>query len=77
MKLKKRFLENKLKKIFKKVFKENKKLYDMENTTNWDSLNHLRLIVEIQKEFQMKIPNIDVPKLVSQKKIVKYISKKN
>ena len=76
MKIKKKVLENKLKKIFKKVFKENKKLYDMENTTNWDSLNHLRLIVEIQKEFQMKIPNIDVPKLVSQKKIVKYISKK-
>tara|TARA_A100001011_G_scaffold394396_1_gene486713 strand:+ start:45 stop:278 length:234 start_codon:yes stop_codon:yes gene_type:complete len=77
MKLNKKFLENKLKKIFKKIFKENKKLYDMENTKNWDSLNHLRLIVEIQKEFQMKIPNIDVPKLVSQKKIVKYISKKN
>ena len=73
MKLNKKFLENKLKKIFKKIFKENKKLYDMENTKNWDSLNHLRLIVEIQKEFQMKIPNIDVPKLVSQKKIVKYI----
>ena len=77
MKLKKRFLENKLKKIFKKVFKENKKLYDMENTTNWDSLNHLRLIVEIQKEFQIKISNTDVPKLISQKKIIKYISKKN
>ena len=77
MKLKKRFLENKLKKIFKKVFKENKKLYDMENTTNWDSLNHLRLIVEIQKEFQVKISNTDVPKLISQKKIIKYISKKN
>ncbi len=77
MKIKKKFLENKLKKIFKKVFKENKKLYDMENTTNWDSLNHLRLIVEIQKEFQIKISNTDVPKLISQKKIIKYISKKN
>ena len=75
--MKKKFLENKLKKIFKKVFKENKKLYDMENTTNWDSLNHLRLIVEIQKEFQVKISNTDVPKLISQKKIIKYISKKN
>ena len=75
--MKKKFLENKLKKIFKKVFKENKKLYDMENTTNWDSLNHLRLIVEIQKEFQIKISNTDVPKLISQKKIIKYISKKN
>ena len=77
MKIKKKVLENKLKKIFKKVFKENKKLYDMENTTNWDSLNHLRLIVEIQKEFQVKISNTDVPKLISQKKIIKYISKKN
>ena len=75
--MKKKFLENKLKKIFKKVFKENKKLYDMENTTNWDSLNHLRLIVEIQKEFQIKISNTDVPKLITQKKIIKYISKKN
>ena len=77
MKIKKKVLENKLKKIFKKVFKENKKLYDMENTINWDSLNHLRLIVEIQKEFQVKISNTDVPKLISQKKIIKYISKKN
>ncbi len=77
MKIKKKVLENKLKKIFKKVFKENKKLYDMENTTNWDSLNHLRLIVEIQKEFRIKISNTDVPKLISQKKIIKYISKKN
>ena len=77
MKIKKKVLENKLKKIFKKVFKENKKLYDMENTTNWDSLNHLRLIVEIQKEFQIKISNTDVPKLISQKKIIKYILKKN
>ena len=77
MKLNKKFLENKLKKIFKKIFKENKKLYDMENTKNWDSLNHLRLIVEIQKEFQIKISNTDVPKLISQKKIIKYISKKN
>lgn len=77
MKIKKKVLENKLKKIFKKVFKENKKLHDMENTTNWDSLNHLRLIVEIQKEFQIKISNTDVPKLISQKKIIKYISKKN
>ena len=77
MKIKKKVLEIKLKKIFKKVFKENKKLYDMENTTNWDSLNHLRLIVEIQKEFQIKISNTDVPKLISQKKIIKYISKKN
>ena len=48
----------------------------MENTSNWDSLNHLKLIIEIQKKFQIKIPNINVPKLVDQKKIVQYISKK-
>ena len=76
MKLKKKIIENKLKIIFKKVFKENKKLYNMENTSNWDSLNHLKLIIEIQKKFQIKIPNINVPKLVDQKKIVQYISKK-
>jgi len=76
MKLKKKIIENKLKIIFKKVFKENKKVYNMENTSNWDSLNHLKLIIEIQKKFQIKIPNINVPKLVDQKKIVQYISKK-
>ena len=76
MKLKKKIIENKLKIIFKKVFKENKKVYNMENTSNWDSLNHLKLIIEIQKKFQIKISNINVPKLVDQKKIVQYISKK-
>ncbi len=48
----------------------------MENSLNWDSLNHLRLISEIQKNFKIKISNIDISKLTDQKKILKFLLKK-
>lgn len=48
----------------------------MENSLNWDSLNHLRLISEIQKNFKIQISNIDISKLTDQKKILKLLLKK-
>ena len=48
-------INQKLVKIFKKIFKEDKIFFSMENTLNWDSLNHLRLISDIQKKFKIRI----------------------
>ncbi len=48
----------------------------MENSLNWDSLNHLRLISEIQKNFKIQISNVDISKLTDQKKILKLLLKK-
>ena len=49
----------------------------MENTVNWDSLNHLRLISQIQKNFKVRISNFDISKLTDQKKILKLLFKKS
>ena len=70
-------IQSELKKIFKKVFKVNKKFFSMENTLNWDSLNHLRLVSEIQKKFKIHISNINISKITDQKKIIKFLLKKN
>tara|TARA_B100001063_G_C16731398_1_gene539521 strand:+ start:475 stop:711 length:237 start_codon:yes stop_codon:yes gene_type:complete len=69
-------INQKLVKIFKKIFKEDKIFFSMENTLNWDSLNHLRLISDIQKKFKIRISNIEISKLTDQKKISKLLLKK-
>ena len=69
-------IDQKLVKILKKIFKEDKSFFSMENTENWDSLNHLRLISQIQKNFKVRISNFDISKLTDQKKILKLLFKK-
>ncbi len=44
-----------------------------DNTQNWDSLNHVRMILEIQNEFQVKINHDDIAKLKSVKDIENYL----
>ena len=57
----------KLAKVFLKILKlktkKNIENLSMQNTKQWDSLNHLRLILEIEKSFNIsfdikKIPNL-------------------
>ena len=69
-------IDQKLVKILKKIFKEDKSFFSMENTVNWDSLNHLRLISQIQKNFKVSISNFEISKLTDQKKILKLLFKK-
>ena len=69
-------IDQKLVKILKKIFKEDKSFFSMENTVNWDSLNHLRLISQIQKNFKVRISNFEISKLTDQKKILKLLFKK-
>tara|TARA_B110000438_G_C15707413_1_gene603795 strand:+ start:103 stop:351 length:249 start_codon:yes stop_codon:yes gene_type:complete len=80
MKYKKNILEKKLTKIFKKVFKvgnlSNKSL-TYNNLSNWDSLQHIILIKEIEKTFKIRIDDLSLPELISFSKIMNYIEKKN
>ena len=69
-------IEKKIKTILKKIFKQKNKFYSMENTSNWDSLNHLKLIDAIQREFKINISNLDIAKVTDQKKIINLLSKK-
>ena len=80
MKYKKNILEKKLTKIFKKVFKvgnlSNKSL-TYNNLSNWDSLQHIILIKEIEKTFKIRIDDLSLPELISFSKLMNYIEKKN
>ena len=47
------------------------------NIKNWDSMNHVKIIVGIEKEFKIKINTSIATELNSIKKIISYINKKN
>ncbi len=59
----------KLKEIFCKILKINKSDYSeklsIQNVKKWDSLNHLRLILEIERQFKVQFAHKIVPKLQS------------
>lgn len=71
----------KLEKIFSSIFKiKNKKKINnlsMQNCKDWDSLNHLRLILEVEKNFKYSFNISKVPNLKSFKLISLELFKKN
>ena len=48
---------------------------DTTNTTEWDSLAHLRIILELEKEFKIKVRNDQIGGLSSIKKLIKHFVK--
>ena len=77
-------IEYNLFKIFAKVFGLMDNSINMstsqENLENWDSLNHILLIVEIEKKFDIKFKVGEIGELNSVKKIferILYYSKKD
>lgn len=46
----------------------------MENVTEWDSFNHVLLMIELQSEFSLSIKQEDYEKLVTVSEIVEYLS---
>ena len=77
-------IESDLFKIFAKVFGLMDNSINMstsqENLENWDSLNHILLIVEIEKKFDIKFKVGEISELNSVKKIferVLYYSSKD
>ena len=45
---------------------------DTNNTPEWDSLAHLRIILELEKEFKTKVRNDQIGGLISIKKLIKH-----
>ena len=77
-------IESDLFKIFAKVFGLMDNSINMstsqENLENWDSLNHILLIVEVEKKFNIKFKVGEISELNSLKKIferILYYSKKD
>ena len=70
-------IESNLFKIFAKVFGLIDNSINMstsqENLENWDSLNHILLIVEIEKKFDIKFKVGEIGELNSAKKIFERI----
>jgi len=70
-------IESNLFKIFAKVFGLMDNSINMstsqENLENWDSLNHILLIVEIEKKFDIKFKVGEIGELNSAKKIFERI----
>ena len=42
----------------------------------WDSLQHIRIIIAIEKKFKVKISTSDIGKLNDAKSIINYLKKK-
>jgi|TARA_B100001059_G_C17813091_1_gene573477 acyl carrier protein len=73
-------MEDKIKSIFIKVLKLDLKLENFDvnlkyKDNNWDSINHLRIILEIEKEFNIQIPQNEIPFILSYKEVLKHINK--
>ena len=70
----------KLLRIFSSILKiKSNKFNDNLSTKNckaWDSLNHIKIIIALQEEFNVNISPIDQNKLLSIKIIKKYLEKK-
>ena len=71
--------------IFKKIFNVSDKTsidkINYHEISHWDSLKHIRLVIEIEKIFKIKINEVEISELSSFKKILncveKHINKKN
>jgi acyl carrier protein len=75
---KKSFDEDEILKITKKIFKKTKKINIHSNTKNisdWDSMNHIILIMEINKRYKINISLEDSVNINSIKNIVKIVKK--
>jgi acyl carrier protein len=72
-------LSEKVIEVFRKVF-PNEKNIGLETTVddigNWDSLNHILLIVELEKQMDIKFDLFEIIELRDVKGIVAYISSK-
>jgi acyl carrier protein len=73
-------MENKVKEIMARVFDVSiNKINEKTNSVNlgaWDSLKHINLIIELEKEFKIHFEAEEIIQLLSYKSIVEIVSKK-
>jgi acyl carrier protein len=62
--------------VLKVPSKKNKINLNYINVKKWDSLNHVKLILQLESKFKIKISAIDSLKLISYKNILNYLNKK-
>jgi acyl carrier protein len=71
------YSKNSLKQIFSSVLnitnEVNIETIKIGSPQKWDSINHIRIILEIQKKFKIKIPNSKFSELNSFNKIENYL----
>lgn len=71
--------ETKLIKIFETILNVKKKEFkdslSTKNCKSWDSLNHIKIIIALQEDFNLKISPIEQNNLLSVKIIKKFIEK--
>ena len=72
-------LESDLRNVFKNIFKLNlrkiNKKTNYKNTKNWDSLNHVKLIMAIESKFKISIDPDQSINFISFNQILKYLRK--
>jgi len=72
-------LESDLRYVFKNIFKLNlrkiNKKTNYKNTKNWDSLNHVKLIMAIESKFKISIDPDQSINFISFDQILKYLRK--
>lgn len=69
-------VKTKVKKILFQFFKKKKTFYSMDTVITWDSLNHLKLMVLLQKEFTIELNSNEISNSTDEKKIIKTIIRK-
>lgn len=71
---------SKLKSIFIKTLNLTERKFlpslSIENCEEWDSANHMMLIIEIEKTFKIRLKQSEITKMTSYSKIEKILKKK-
>jgi len=69
----------KIKKIFLKIFKIHENKFNLnlnnKNIKSWDSINHLKLMIALEEEFNVQIPSHQQHMLLSVKMILNFLKK--
>jgi acyl carrier protein len=72
-------IENTIKDILCMILKVQRKRinfrFSFKNTKNWDSLNHVKIIMALDSAFKIKIEPDQAVDMISYKKILQYIKK--
>ena len=77
--LEKKKIEIEVEALFKKILKINENIKTNQVTrsqyNNWDSINHLNLILSIEQKFDISMPSEDIENIVDFNSLIKIIIK--